>query len=158
MKKIILIIFLSFSFFSLFGQSRKEKKEIISEVNKTLNNWHKFAAASDFTHYFDLMDNNGVFVGTDSTEVWTKKEFMKYAKPTFKKKKAWNFTPTTRNIYIGKDPDVVWFDELLNTWMGKCRGSGVLVKKKGRWFIKHYVLSLSVPNDKLGIVKKIINY
>jgi len=157
MKKFILLLFILFPFI-LIAQTKKERKEIVSKVNQTLNNWHKFAAASDFENYFDLMDKNAVFVGTDSTEVWTKKEFMQYAKPHFKKKKAWKFTPTGRHIYFGVNPKIVWFDELLNTWMGKCRGSGVLVNKNGKWLIKHYVLSLTIPNDKLGLLKKILDY
>jgi hypothetical protein len=28
-----------------------------------------------------------------------------------------------------------------------CRGSGVLVKVNGKWKIKHYVLSMTIPND-----------
>jgi len=40
----------------------------------------------------------------------------------------------------------VWFDELLDTWMGTCRGSGVLENNQGIWKIKHYVLSIEIPN------------
>ncbi len=141
------------------GQTKKEKKAFIEEVNKTLDSWHKYAAESDFDHYFDLLDKDAVFVGTDSAEVWSKKEFMRYAKKPFKQKKAWKFVPTSRNVYLGENSAVAWFDELLNTWMGQCRGSGVLVKKEdGEWKIKHYVLSLTVPNDKLKAVKKMIAY
>ena len=157
MKKILLLLFFLFSIISI-AQTKKERKEIIANVNQTLDNWHKYAADSDFDHYFALMDKKAVFVGTDSTEVWSKKEFMQYAKPHFKKKKAWKFTPTSRHIYLGENPQYVWFDELLDTWMGKCRGSGVLVNKNGKWLIKHYVLSLTIPNDKLGMLKKIIDY
>ncbi len=42
-----------------------------------------------------------------------------------------------------------WFDETLDTWMGVCRGSGVLINKNGKWLIKQYVLSLTVPNEKM---------
>ena len=31
--------------------------------------------------------------------------------------------------------------------MGTCRGSGVLEKKDKKWKIKHYVLSVEIPND-----------
>ena len=31
--------------------------------------------------------------------------------------------------------------------MKACRGSGVLEKQDGEWKIKHYVLSMTVPND-----------
>jgi hypothetical protein len=31
--------------------------------------------------------------------------------------------------------------------MGTCRGSGVLERKNNSWKIKHYVLSVSIPNN-----------
>ena len=42
---------------------------------------------------------------------------------------------------------MAWFDELLDTWMQLCRGSGVAVKTPDGWKIAHYVLSLTMPND-----------
>ncbi|MBS9766494.1 MAG: nuclear transport factor 2 family protein [Flavobacteriaceae bacterium] len=42
---------------------------------------------------------------------------------------------------------MAWFDELLDTWMGICRGSGVLEKTAKGWKIRHYVLSVTVPNE-----------
>ncbi len=158
-QKIILIVLLSVYIVSYTQEiSKKERKTSISQIEQVLNQWHKYAAASDFKNYFSLMDKNSVFVGTDSTEVWTKKEFMKFAKPFFKKKKAWKFTPTSRHVYFGNNGQIAWFDELLNTWMGKCRGSGVLINKNGEWLIKHYVLSLTIPNEKMKVVIKLLNF
>ena len=37
-----------------------------------------------------------------------------------------------------------------------CRGSGVLVKIGKEWKVKHYVLSMTVPNDNTDEVVKII--
>ena len=68
-------------------------------------------------------------------------------RPYFDKGKAWNFTALDRNIYLGEYQDVAWFDELLDTQMGICRGSGVLVKDSLNWKIKHYVLSIAIPNE-----------
>jgi len=36
-----------------------------------------------------------------------------------------------------------------------CRGSGVLVLLKGKWKIKHYVLSMTIPNDNSDAVIKL---
>jgi hypothetical protein len=41
--------------------------------------------------------------------------------------KAWSFA-LERHIYFDKTGKTAWFDELLNTQMKICRGSGVLVK------------------------------
>ena len=59
-----------------------------------------------------------------------------------------------RNIYINDARNFVWFDELLATWMGTCRGSGVIEKKDKIWKIKHYVLSIEIPNNDVQAVIK----
>ncbi len=129
-----------------------KKKEAINNV---LNTWHKDAATTNYKGYFDAMDKNFVFLGTEAGEHWNKKEFEKFSKPFFDRGKAWNFTPLKRNIYFQKDNKIAWFDELLDTWMGVCRGSGVLIKYKNSWKIKHYVLSLTIPNANIDEVIKV---
>ena len=66
-----------------------------------------------------------------------------------------DFKTLERNIYISKNKGLVWFDELLNTWMGTCRGSGVIEKNQNQWKIKHYVLSVSIPNESINKVIKV---
>ncbi len=72
---------------------------------------------------------------------------MEWAKPFFEKGKTWNFTSLKRNIYFSPDGNFAWFDELLDTQMKICRGSGVLEKKDGKWKIRQYVLSMTIPNE-----------
>lgn len=126
----------------LFGQ-----KTEIKEISQTLNAWHNAAATANFEAYFDLMTNDAVFIGTDAGENWQHSEFMRYAKPHFDKGKAWSFTAVERNIYPNESFEIAWFDELLDTQMKICRGSGVLRKEDGKWKIAHYVLSIAVPNE-----------
>ena len=80
---------------------------------------------------------------------------MDYSKPHFDKGKAWNFTSLERNISFSKDGMYAWFDEILDTQMKVCRGSGVLEKVGGKWKIKQYVLSMTVPNEVSDQVIKI---
>lgn len=79
---------------------------------------------------------------------------MAYAKPHFDKGKAWSFKSLKRNIYFSKDGKYAWFDELLDTQMKICRGSGVLEKIGKDWKIRQYVLSMTVPNDNVDEVVK----
>ena len=72
---------------------------------------------------------------------------MAFAKPYFDKKRTWKFTSIERHIYFGRHPDIAWFDELLNTQMKICRGSGVVVKQGDGWKVQQYVLSMTIPND-----------
>lgn len=135
---LVALVFTSLAF------SQENTKKAISGV---LDAWHQAAADADFDRYFGLMTQDGVFLGTDATENWQNKEFKQYAKPHFDKGKAWSFEAVERNIYISKEEDFAWFDELLDTQMKLCRGSGVLRKVKGSWKIAHYVLSIVVPNE-----------
>ena len=143
MKKIILIVVASIFTLTMHAQIGKEK----DKVSEFLNSWHKDASNADFKNYFDKIADDGIYIGTDATENWTKKEFEAFAKPYFDKGKAWNFTALERNIYFSSDKKLAWFDELLDTQMKICRGSGIVEFKNGNWKIKHYVLSMTIPND-----------
>ena len=44
---------------------------------------------------------------------------------------------------------MAYFDEVLKTSLGTCRGSGVVEKMKDKWKLKHYVLSMAIPNDNI---------
>jgi len=118
-----------------------------SSIDEVMDAWHDDAATGKFEGYFGAMDSLSIFYGTDATENWTKQEFAAFAEPHFDEDGAWKFQAFDRNIYFSDSREVAWFDELLNTWMGVCIGSGVLEKKDQRWKIKHYVLSVIVPND-----------
>ncbi|TXF79175.1 nuclear transport factor 2 family protein [Chryseobacterium sp.] len=135
--------------------AQKQRTDDHKNVSKLLDNLNIFAASADFKNYFDLYAEESTFIGTDATEIWNKKEFMAYAKPHFDKGKAWNFTSLKRNITFSKDGQYAWFDEILDTQMKICRGSGVLEKIAGKWKIKQYVLSMTVPNDVSNEVIKI---
>ena len=117
------------------------------QINSTLDAWHKAAADARYNDYFSWMAEDAVFIGTDATENWNKSAFQAYAKPHFDKGKAWRFTALERHIFFDKTGKIAWFDELLNTQMKICRGSGVLVKIGQEWKIKQYVLSMTIPND-----------
>lgn len=157
MRKIIVFYILFFCVMSSASAQKlatvDAKKVIKTKINTLLNNWHLAATEANFEGYFGKMDSISVFIGTDASENWTKKQFEAFSKPYFDKGKAWDFKTLERNIYVNNSGDFVWFDELLNTWMGTCRGSGVLEKKGNEWKIKHYVLSIAIPNDD---IKKVI--
>jgi hypothetical protein len=150
MKKVFLIIL-----FALFTTSVGAQNKDKAQIDSTLDNWHKAATDANFVNYFDALTDDSIFIGTDATENWTKPAFQAFAKPYFDKGKAWSFTSLERHIYFSTDKKMAWFDELLNTQMKICRGSGVLVFINGKWKIKHYVLSMTIPNDNVDEVVKI---
>lgn len=133
------------SFTAVSAQARFDKEK--TAINQMLDDFNIAAAKADYKTYFDFFAEESTFIGTDATEIWDKKEFMIWAKPYFDKKKTWNFTSLKRNIHFAKDEKLAWFDELLDTQMKICRGSGVLEKINGVWKVKQYVLSMTVPNE-----------
>jgi SnoaL-like domain len=140
MKKIVAFSF----FFCTLAQAQNKETAVI---NAFLDNWHNAASEVRFNDYMNAMTDDAIFIGTDATENWIKKDFMTFAKPYFDKGKAWSFKALERHVYFDKTGRIAWFDELLSTQMKLCRGSGVLVKEGKFWKIKHYVLSMTIPND-----------
>ncbi len=148
MKK---VIFLSvFSIFILtYGQNEQQK------IDSLLNNWHHAASVADEDTFFGSMTETAHYLGTDESEDWTRDEMKIWAKDIFKRDIAWDFKPKERHIYLYDNHQLAWFDETLDTWMGVCRGSGVVVLTDDGWKIQHYVLSVAVPNDKIDRYLKI---
>ncbi len=114
-------------------------------ISKQIDKWHAAAANAQLEEYFSVMTKDAVFIGTDATEYWQGDSFKVFCKPYFDKGKAWTFTPISRNIYFANS-NMAWFDELLSTQMKICRGSGIMVLENNTWKIKHYVLSMTIPN------------
>ena len=123
------------------------ESEIKTEVDSLLNLWHQAAAKANFESYFGSMTTDAIFIGTDATENWNIAAFKEFSKPYFDRGTAWDFKSLERNVFVSEDRSIVWFDELLDTWMGICRGSGVIKKENDQWKITNYVLSPTVPND-----------
>lgn len=142
-----------FSFTAISAQAKYEKEK--TEIAAMLDGFNVAAAKADFTTYFNYFAEESTFIGTDATEIWDKKAFMSWAKPYFDKKKTWNFTSLKRNIYFSKNGNLAWFDELLDTQMKICRGSGIVEKIDGQWKVKQYVLSVTVPNEVIDKVVEI---
>lgn len=143
------ILFILVMISSLFVAAQTDAK---TEINDFINQWHFDASNAHMEAYFDKIADDGVFIGTDETEVWTKTEFYEWTKPRVTDGKMWDFKATERNVYFGEATPYAWFDEKLSFSGGILRGSGVLMKQDGEWKIVHYVLSLPVPNEKFSEV------
>lgn len=126
------------------------------EVTAAIDAWHRAAATADEDQFFGAMTADGVFLGTDATERWLRDAMRKDMQKAFDKESAWDFKAKNRNIAVSADGRYAWWDELLDTWMGVCRGSGVLERSGKGWKIKQYNLALMVPNDKIKKVMKLV--
>ncbi|MEZ4463828.1 MAG: nuclear transport factor 2 family protein [bacterium] len=128
----------------------------VEEAARTLDAFHAAAARADEAAYFGLFDPDGVFVGTDATEVWSVEAFRAYAHPFFAKGKAWTMVPDAagRRIRLAADGKTAWFYEpLAHEKYGALRGSGALVRgPDGGFRVAQYILSFAVPNDRADAV------
>jgi len=145
LKQILFILALTLSLSGCQNQTTDASKDI----NTLLDNWHLAATNANLDAYFSAFDDQAIYIGTDASERWTKAEFFDFCEPYFNKGKAWDFKAFDRKIYFSEDGKTAWFNELLNTWMGVCRASGVLSLKDGVWKISHYQLSVTVKNEKM---------
>jgi hypothetical protein len=128
------------------------QKELVAVIDA----WHLAAAKADENQFFGAMSADGVFLGTDASERWLREAMRKDMQKAFDKESAWDFKAKNRSIAVSADGRYAWWDELLDTWMGVCRGSGVLERSGKEWKIKQYNLALMVPNDKIKKVMKLI--
>ncbi|MFB0980582.1 MAG: nuclear transport factor 2 family protein [Alteromonadaceae bacterium] len=135
-----------------------------SAINKVLDTFHQAAANADQKLYFSLLDEQAVFLGTDGSERWTRKEFYDFVTPYFSRGKGWAYKPRQRNITLISSvingEQLAFFDELLdNNNYGECRGSGVIRLTSQGWKILQYNLSIPVPNGISGeVIGKITAY
>ncbi|MDN4055555.1 nuclear transport factor 2 family protein [Massilia sp. YIM B02763] len=121
---------------------------LVKQVNDFVDSWHDDAAHGRQA-YFDKIAADGVYIGTDRSELWKRDAFKEWAKGYFQDNKpAWTFRATRRNVYASPDGSIIWFDELLDTEnMGHCMASGVIRKTAKGFEIVHYQLSIAVPNQ-----------
>jgi hypothetical protein len=142
MKNLPLFLFLILPF-GVLAQTPKET------INQFMDNWHKAAATADEEVFFGSMTAEGVYLGTDKTEKWTRDEMAEWASEYFQKESAWSFTAMERDVYFSEDGTTAWLNEKLDTWMGVCKGTAVLVLNEEGWKIALYDLSVTIDNDKI---------
>jgi hypothetical protein len=127
-------------------------------INQFMDNWHMAAATADEEVFFGSMTEDGIYLGTDKTEKWTRDEMSEWANEYFQRESAWSFTAIDRDVYFSEDGKIAWLNEKLDTWMGVCKGTAVLVLKENDWKIALYDLSVTIDNEKidqfLELIKK----
>jgi len=149
MKPKILLLLMLIAFISCSENKKdikKTEKDSTVEVNALLDKWHKDAAETNLEDYFAIMAEDFTFLGTDGTENWNKNDFKEFCKPYFDQGRAWGFKCLERNVYFTNNNQIVWFDEVLDTDLGPCRGSGVIEYVDEKWLMHQYVLSMLVDN------------
>lgn len=117
-----------------------------ARVDAFVDEWHADAAQARLA-YFDKIAADGIYIGTDRTERWTRDAFKAWAGRFFARPSAWSFTPLQRHLGFTPDRSLVWFDEQLDSDMGVLQASGVMRASGAGFEIVHYQMSIAVPND-----------
>lgn len=133
-----------------------EPADLQKKLDLFIENWHQAAADADADAFFGAMAEDGIYIGTDKSERWLRDELREWAADAFERDTAWDFTTIDRVITIAPDERHAWWDETLDTWMGVCRSTGILARTPNGWAIKHYQLSLTVPNEKIEAFKELV--
>jgi len=158
MKKLIVIFLSVMCLISCDVKNENiDTNKLKTELNLLLDNWHQAAAVADEDVFFETLDSKAIYLGTDPNERWLKSEFIDWGMRYFERDTAWAFKPYNRNWEFTKDFQYAWFDELLETHMGICRGSGILEKQGEDWKIKHYNLALTIANERLNDFRELQN-
>ncbi|MDP5132561.1 MAG: nuclear transport factor 2 family protein [Paraglaciecola sp.] len=126
-----------------------------SKINSVLDDLHDAASKAQKERYLALFTEDGVFMGTDDWERWTRPdEFDAYVETGFNKG-GWTYFPVERHIQYAPDGNTAWFDEITESpkW-GRFRGTGVLIRHADNWKVAHYALSFLVPNEAWEQVSK----
>ena len=120
--------------------------DFTARVNTFVDAWHDDAAHAR-PAYFDKIASDGIYIGTDKTERWTRDAFREWAKPAFARPVAWAFTTLHRHVRFSPDRTFIWFDEQVRSSMGILQASGIVRPAAGGFEIVHYQLSIAVPNE-----------
>ena len=155
MKQLIAAACLLLASLAVQAQDAAKQDAVRARVNAFVDEWHEDAAHARLA-YFDKMAKDGIYIGTDKSELWTRDAFKAWARRFFERKSAWAFKASRRNVYMSQDTKTIWFDELLDTQMGVCQASGVIDNTGKGFEIKHYQLSMAVPNEVGASVTKLI--
>ncbi len=131
--------------------------DLEAQLNELVDDWHQAASDADADAFFGAMAEDGIYIGTAASERWLRDELRSWAKSAFEKETAWAFKAKERHLTISPDQEYAWWDELLDTWMGDCRATGILENGPEEWKIKHYQLSVTVPNDKIKSFIELVN-
>ena len=136
--------------------TQKFASNAIELINSKMDDFHDAADKGDATRYLNHFAKDGVFMGTDDWERWPLEAFSKYVKKHFKDGKGWSYKPIKRFTNVNSEQALAWVDEIVESekW-GRFRGTAVLEKTEYDWKLKHYSLTVLVPNESWVSVSEI---
>jgi SnoaL-like domain len=118
----------------------------IKAVHKVLESHLQAVATKNVPLLRAVFHQDGVFVGSDDTELWTADTLIEKLQDSAN---GWDMRKChKRQIHFVDGSTAMFFEVIEHVRYGTFRGSGVVIRNRtGDWLIRHYVLSFSVPNS-----------
>ncbi len=151
------VAFGQISFGVATAQSVDTDLESRQAIDDLLTRFRRAAAQADADRYFDCLDGDGIFFGTDGQERFTVEQLKDALQPSFSQGTGWQHKIRQRHIFVGPDSKIGWFDEQSERAnFGEMRTTGVVKKTAEGWKIVQYHVALVVPNEAVDEVVAVI--
>lgn len=126
-------------------------------IRLVLADWHEAATAGDEQRYFSHLAPDAIFLGPDGKQRWDVDALRAYAVPRYGEK-GFPIQSLRHHVLLSHDGREAWLDEDLQTQvLGPARGTGWMKRfDDGRWRIVRYSLVLTVPEGRIGEVRRLL--
>ncbi len=129
------------------AQAVKEADEAKASIEKLLVRYRRAAAEANAEEFFGCLDPDGIFFGTDETERFTLSTLKSTFGPYFEKGIGWKREVLERQVYVGPNNQMGWFEEKSKREGMPMRTTGVVRNTDNGWKIIQYNTSFSIPNE-----------
>lgn len=132
-----------------------DKETIRNEITSFLNDLYSVYENKDFKAYAEKLSDEGLFLGTDSKEIWNKNEMLAMMRKMYENSNYhFTYKITTRIIRISEDSNSVLVIEHLEdtSVFGKnlpVRVTTQLQKSKNEWHINYMAWGVIPDNQDL---------
>lgn len=129
-------------------------EDIIKDsVTALMNRYHRSMLNKDADGLLATISDNGLVLGTDPDEAWSKDELSKYLVEPFSDSSKFQPYTVIREVRPGPDgKTALAIEQYIFTQISSrlpVRGIAYVVKKDGRWQIDTYSLSIIPENEDL---------
>ncbi len=121
------------------------------QINKVLDSMHQGFRTKNFKLMESFLTEDGLYLGTDPSEIWSKKQLSQYFDKNVKDTNNISYTILSRNILLGKNNNTAMAIEqyYLSTMSDKMmvRSISKLVNKDNVWKISFYSWNFIPRNE-----------
>ena len=125
-------------------------------VDSLLDAWHRAAAQSVRSDYTRLLADNVVYARPDSIQYYPSDGVKGWLSTYFEQLYRWQLRPLQRKLYVSPNTDLVWFEEQLESTVGRFRATGILYLHLDGWKLQYYALNRLIPVSLVPKLSKLV--